>query len=298
MPVVRPKLRHGSRREYHSKPDVQTHVNSNSVYEAHYDESNQILNIRSGSGFFSNCSVFLYNIVQFYNSRHFLPRSIQLENRFMEMYRSPHVSSTRDVYFYTNESVVCTWRSPVVFDLWEQFNTPYKNLDFSSLNPLVDRYFSVQSGILDLKRALLSKYNIDPSKCIGVYHRGTDKRMETTLCPIPEFLNKITTLSVSDTQKIVLLTDSQFVIDAAVQKFADKVVLFEENKTSYNNNGIHTESSASQNHEMAKYLLAMVLILAECQILVTTSGNVALFISLFRKHGKSIHQVLNSRWYA
>jgi hypothetical protein len=170
----------------------------------------------------------------------------------------------------------------------------YKNIDFDNLYPFIKKYFTPSNEIINLQNFLINKYNINPEQYISVYYRGNDKCKEINLCNIKEFEQKIKNIY-NKNLKILLVTDTQNVLDYFINIFPD-LTFINENKVSSTNNGIHNENNSETNYNDIKYLFATFLIMSKCKYYICGSNNSALWTMFYRNNSNNIYQNSNNVW--
>jgi hypothetical protein len=213
------------------------------------------------------------------------------------MYK-PHPTDDVTLDFFCKPDEETIIKPGINFD-WDSQFTNYHNLDFDGMNPLLKKYFTPSTGILEIKNFLIDKYDIDIKNTIAVYYRGTDKKSETKLASYNSFYEKIDTLAKKYPQKKILLqTDTaQFVDYLKTKEHWHRVFMIDENFVSYEKNGIHNERTFSQNHSDMYYLFATFLIQADCMDYICSSGNCSIWTVLYRGSGANVYQFLNNVWY-
>ena len=88
-----------------------------------------------------------------------------------------------------------------------------------------------------------------------------------------------------DTQILIQTDDAKF-IDFMKSKNLNFIII-NENKTSYTDIGIHFERSNYDNYLDAKYFLATLLIIAESENIICSSGNCSIWIMFFRENANN-----------
>lgn len=255
-----------------------------------------IKHVNPHAGFFSNCSVILHDIVGFYNLNKKLPVAINTSNMF-NLYKKNGDDDIKDTFFYTDKDINIPNTNHIHISLYcYQFDN-YKKVPYKELTPFIRKYFRPSKHILELKQSIINKYNINPKKCVGVYYRGTDKFKETALDSFESFLLTIKNVTEHNDNTILLQTDSEPFLNYILNKnLAKKIIVISENAVSNKNTGIHYERSKVENFIEIQYLLATILILAECNALITSSGNVSIWMMFFRGCANNVYQSLNMNW--
>lgn len=163
---------------------------------------------------------------------------------------------------------------------WWSLN--YKNLPLFEFFVLIKQKFSVSEEVYSIREKLINKYNIEFDKVIGVHIRGTDKEKEISLNPLSVFINEINKqVRKFPNHKILLQTDDIKVQDYLNMYFKEKILYFSEIEPSKSKIGAHNISRKDPILFTQTYL-ATVLILSESKILITHTGNGALWEFIIR----------------
>jgi hypothetical protein len=233
-----------------------------------------------------------------------LPFHVDSSEQF-DLYKTEKGDIT-SVYFenYNDINIPIQYIKNIPIDYWNYQLTNYKLYDYLSVCPFVKKYFSPSLEIRNIQKDLLNDYNIQTNNCIAIYYRGTDKINETKIGDFNIYLDKLNeVLSINNAtnenktnenkMQVFIQTDSGPFLDFMKQNYPD-IIYFRNNKTSYTNGGIHYESSKSENHRDAKYLLASLLIISNCKYIICSSGNVSLWSLLYRGNANNVYQFLEN----
>jgi len=252
------------------------------------------------AGFFSCCSVKLFNIIEFIKKEKKLPAYVDSSQQF-ELYKSnPDKDVTYD-FFENYSSISIDFHSintkKINFNPLMHIGN-YSNINFKHLLPLVKKYFSSSKKVNDQIDLLKDKYKIEPENCIGVYYRGTDKSKETPVGTFDDFfLGVIKIIEENPTKSIIIQSDSKEFIDFIKKKNLNNAIFISDNVCSKTNMGIHNEQVGFQNYEQMFNLFATFLILSECKYIVCNSGNCSLWMMLYRGNNDNVLQFLNLKWF-
>jgi len=251
-------------------------------------------------GFFSCCSVRLYDIIKFFNSENKLPVLVDSTESF-GLYKK---DENHDLIFDFFEKYKTTnsneYSNVIPIDCWMFQFTNYKGIPYSRIIPFVKTFFKPNKSIKSISDNLIKQYNINLDNCIAVYYRGTDKKCETHIDSFDSFYNKIIDLLKSinnENIQILIQTDTQQFLDYIKPKLFDKnVIVIKENSTSTTERGIHNENNNIQNYNDIQILLSIILIMSKCRHIICTSGNVSVWTLFFRENAENVHQNLNCQW--
>lgn len=258
-----------------------------------------MLQVRNDHGFFSCCSVRLYEIINFYNKIGSFPPILDSTDMFLQ-YKPSAADVTFDFFEHYNKVEKQTSHPIPNIDAYMYQFTNYKDIPYASLKPYVKRYFTPSSQIKTRQQEIMSNYQIDPHNCIAIYYRGTDKQKETHVDTYESFykrLNYLLRLINKPNIQILLQTDTkQFQDYIKTNLTTHEVIVVEELATSTSNAGIHNERTNQENHDDMLNLLPVLLIAAQCKYFICTSGNVSVWALLFRGNADNVHQNLDRYW--
>ena len=257
-----------------------------------------MIKITHNAGFFSCCSVKLFEIIKFINSKKRLPDNVDSSEQF-RLYKKERCNKdiTFDYFGHYENVPDVNIIHPINYNHDHQFKN-YANLDYKCITPLIKKYFSPSAEINKIIYNIEKKYNIMCTNTLAVYYRGTDKITETQVASFNDFYNKIIEIvNINKDINILLQTDDAKFIDYINDKNLKNVVIIDENKTSYTNRGIHKEQSYSTNYQDMFYFLSTIIILSRCKYIICSSGNCSMWIMLYRENNKNVIQYLNGTWY-
>jgi len=246
--------------------------------------------VNHDSGFFSCCSMRLEKIVEYYNQYVQLPNSIDSSQQFL-LYRP----SVCEDYFLTVPTVRINQRT--AFENWYQFMN-YTILQFSSLLPFVRKYFQPTPAIEAIVSTMEKKYTLDYKNLCVLFFRGNDKATETQLPSYNDYIVRGKAIQQANPKiRFIVQSDELEFVAAMKQAFGSSIVVFTDEARM-----ISKESTSvdivfkKENHLYSKYFLAIVLILSKCRLIVCNSGNISLWIVLYRGSVEGVQQYLKGRW--
>ena len=247
----------------------------------------EILLVTHNAGFFSCYTIRLLNILSYFNKNKKCPKKIDSSKQFKDYknilnqdytYEYIKLNNTLDIE-YSNDIKITNENKE------EQFSN-YKNINFNIIRPFINNFFSPSDNILKIISDLEIKYNLDYENLAVFYYRGTDKYIETNKCKYDDYINKAIQIKKDNpTFKFLITSDEINLIKLFKNHFPDTRV-FEELLHNMNRSFIHSQ-----------FILANVLIMSKAKYIICTSGNVSLWIALFRGHNQNIHQYLSPKDY-
>lgn len=251
------------------------------------------------AGFFSCCSMKLFEIINYFNKHKKLPDSVDSSAQF-KLYKQNGYEN-EDVTFdyferYDHIPDEITWKEDIYYHWCQQFQN-YSEINYEKLIPFIKKYFSPSVEIKELCNKYIHKYNIDINNCIGLYYRGTDKHIETRIDSFDNYYDEINILmdiTRNENYQIFIQTDSSSFIDYMKEKCINKrIVIIDELSTSYSNLGIHFENSSEKNYEEMKHLFASFLILSKCKYIIHGSCNGSVWFTFYRGNNENTIQNLH-----
>lgn len=246
-------------------------------------------------GFFSCCSVALEKIILFHNEKNFLP-SVDRKAQY-SLYKDHENDSIN--HFFEIENTNFEFSPELIqeeLEIDHQFSD-YSLLNYPYIKKIIDIYFKPNDKIKQIEKNLVEKYNIDFSKIIAVFFRGTDKRPETTLPSYETFLEKIQQLKKENPDhKILIQTDELGFMNFIKPHLENPIEIIENKKIEYTNIwiGVHHTIPVGDRVLNGQTFLATVLIMSKCDKIIMNSGNIGLWTCLYRGHTNGVYQFLSN----
>ena len=248
--------------------------------------------VNHNAGFYSCCSIKLFDIIKYINKNKRSPDNIICNNQFIDYKNKHDLINNVDI---TNKFFDIDY-NPVIYDnniitssdeRELQFSN-YKLINFKDLNPLINKYFKPNEYILNIVSDIEQKLNIDYNKLISVYYRSTDKYKETNIPDIQEYIDIIKIIKKKNPNfKILFITDELKYLSHIKYIFKDDVFFVNElNEMLYKRGFVH-----------AIYMLSILLIVAKSHSIILNSCNVSNWIVLYRNNCNNVYQYLNPKEY-
>lgn len=269
---------------YHKLGDI-AHRNWEAETFGTWDEEGTFY-LNHDAGFFSNCSVTLFEIARAKQ----LTTQVDASNSF-SWHKS---SSTEDVWgkFFTLPIL----RQPSSYGYWGKtllHHNRYSMLNFQVIKPLLNSYFHPSDLVLSRQIELIKKYEIDLSKILTVNYRGTDKVKEVSSTPVDDWvsLTKTKLATLHPATRVLIQTDQKQVRDRFIEEFKGKVLYFEELPVTLGTKVIHEILEIDKRDSFAIDFFAATLIAANSHSVITHTGNVAFWTVLFRGNTFEVVQI-------
>jgi hypothetical protein len=260
-----------------------------------------MLKITHSSGFFSNCSYRLYEIIKYFNQNNKVPDTIDSTEQF-KLYK-PHCKKDNDItndYFINNNNLL-EYKQFIDFHWLFQF-IDYNKLNYKVLTPFIDKYFTPTEEIYNIISTLETKYNIDYQNTCVLFHRGNDKITESNICNYNETIEKANIIYNKDNNiRFLIQSDEIEFINTMREKFPNNIYFKQEIRAmtkclssvdlatrDIDNNNI--------NYKFSKNFLAITIIMSRCKYIVCGAGNCSLWIMFYRKNANNIFQFIENKW--
>ncbi len=258
-----------------------------------------MLTITHHGGFFSSCSVRLCRIIHYFLDKKELPNIVDTSKLYYLYNTNESVDNTFDFFeHYDNINEQITYEKHIDIDLNNYQFTNIKEVDYKPILLFVKKYFTPSKRIIDKQNELISKYKINVNNCIGLYYRGTDKRVETQIDSFESYYNILCELLTRDNNlQILIQTDSGPFLDFMKSKNLNNVIIIDEISTSYQYIGIHNENSREKNYTEIQTLFATFLIMSKCKYIICSSCNPIVWMMYYRGNSDNIYQNLDTIWY-
>ena len=257
-----------------------------------FTNDNGELVILHNSGFYSCCSIRLRKIINWYNEYKKLPIVDSAGQWGMYKDKEEDISTK---FFNTSTTLDMKYIDYVDFssDVIEDQFSNYSKINFDLVGFFIKKYYNVSDDVLLIKNKLISKYNIDIDKTIAVCYRATDKKKEVNIPSYQEMFSKIRNIqSQYPEHKLLIQSDEQEFIEASRQEFPYHIHFEESRKVSSNHRAVQFYFPQGEKVYHAQVFLAIMQILSECSRVILNSGNVGMWVCLFRNNTKGVSQYL------
>ena len=248
--------------------------------------------IRHNSGFYSCCSIRLRKIINWHNEYKKLPVVDSSNQWGMYKDREEDISTK---FFNTLSTLDMEYNDHIDFssDVIEDQFSDYSKINFNSVGFFIRKYYNVSNEVSLIEKKLTNKYHIDTNKTIAVCYRGTDKKKEVHIPSYQEMFDKIRSIqSQYPDYKLLIQSDEQEFIDASRQEFPYHIHFEESRKVSSNHRAVQFYFPQGEKVYHAQVFLAIMQILSKCSKVILNSGNVGMWVCLFRNSTKGVSQYL------
>ena len=299
------------------------------LYPAHFD--------CTIAGFFSNCSLALYNIVKYYNLTKSMPDNIDMSLLF-ELYKKyslDYSTSTRSLCkLLSIDDCICTICNPDLsddkwkyrysrccnktisyetnigpryfndymkpnesilkqssFKHWSQFH-PYTNELIDCVKPFALSTFSPSQHILNLVKEYENKYQINYDNTCVLFFRGGDKAREYKLPTYQEYIIEIRKNHEGAYLKYLIQSDESEFITEMMNKFTRSFYFKDEIRTLPRSRKGQVDKCITDvsNFEFTQKFLAIIIIMSKCKFVYCNSGNISLWIRIYRELNEGFNQ--------
>lgn len=264
------------------------------------DKGKSDLKIKSldQSGLFSYCSINLFKIIKAFK-RGIKIKSVKFENLKIYQKEDDEVSLHEILFDDKYQMIDIIEPSNISFPLRAK-DIFYKNTDIKNneVKKIIKNWFNPREDILKIKEEFINKYNISPKNTIGLYYRGTDTTVErkqmTRFSYIYNQMIKI--LNENEyIENILLQTDDKFFQDYILDMDINKnIKIIKELPAIYSTRGYHF-SNGYNKIDHAKNIMAVTLLLSECDTVLCNTSNLSRWINIFRDNSDKFYQCLGNR---
>lgn len=255
------------------------------------------LEITTGSGFFSCSTEALLHLVIYSSINGKLPDSVDRSKQY-DWHKSDFNSNLIPYYFM---------ESTETFDVFPgtQINTDgvysqfcdYRTIQFDMMKLYLEKYFKPSFRVEARKTEFIEKYAISPQNTCAVFYRGNDKVRETPIANYSEFISQAEQIKqLNPTIEFLVQTDEAEFLESFLQKFPNSKFIDEIPRISKQDACVTQIISKDQRPQFGIDFLSSVLILAECQYLITHSGNCGFWSVLYRGSFDGVRQWQNDHW--
>lgn len=252
--------------------------------------------LRHDAGFFSTTTIILFQIINAKKNKGINPSIIESSQVF-SWYRYTNANIFFDFFKISNIDSL-TNLSLIDFDYDLRGDLQFKKYSDYNLDiyyKYVDVYFNLSDNVMNIYNTIINKYNIDFENICCLFLRGNDKARE---CAIPDYNKYIVKgkeiLQYNPNIKFLIQSDEkEFIIEMCNNfpnhiVFADEIrVISKDTSRTVDNHG----RTPQINHKFALNFLAIVYIMSKCKYVICNSGNISVWILLYRKHINDFYQL-------
>tara|TARA_R110002012_G_scaffold15562_4_gene61690 strand:+ start:5793 stop:6635 length:843 start_codon:yes stop_codon:yes gene_type:complete len=259
-----------------------------------YTDKGGKLVIMHSSGFFSCCSIRLRKIINWFNEHEKMP-IVDSSNQW-QMYKDTQEDVSTKFFTTTNIDIKYTNHIDFSTDTIEDQVSNYSLINFNKVGNFIKKYFTVSDKVKILERQLIDKYQLDVDKTIAVCYRGTDKKTEINIPTYHEMFDKIQAIQLQyPNHKLLIQSDEKEFIDASKIEFPNHIHFHESIKVSSNQKAVQFYITPGDRVYNAQLFLAIMQILSKCSKVILNSGNVGMWVCLFRNNTSGVSQYLKSK---
>ncbi len=259
-----------------------------------YNLLERVLYCGHNSGFFSCCSVILWNMHELQKNHHTLPNRLDFSRGFQPYRTVAQHDMHQDMYSLFFQMTDTSPNSILPKLPRIDQHGIYRLLPYWRINPFIQQYFKPSDQALAVRDQLVKRYKIESSKTLAIVYRGTDKNTEVTLAKSDSYVllaRKL--LTANPEHRLWIQTDELSVREQFCHSFGDRCFFLNEMPVSSNGIVIHQQNDdilLMDRSDFGVLLVAVNSLLAQCDMVINHTGNMALWICLFRGHGRKVWQ--------
>jgi hypothetical protein len=261
-----------------------------------FNEKNESIIMTFNSGFFSTLSVRLHAIVKYYNIFKILPKNIDDTISLHRYKLLQHNGSNIGREFFNPCNIENQNKTFRAINYREGFQfSNYKKIDYPSITPLINQYFSPTEEIINSTNLLQEKYTITYDNTCVLFYRGLDKKTEFILPSYDKvFTQARIILEKNPNIRFLIQSDELEFIEAALCEFPGSIVFRDETRSATINNTTGTLEMIfrkdNNNLYYSKMFLSIMLLMSKCKWVICNTGNCSIWITLFRGNSVNVFQ--------
>jgi hypothetical protein len=169
----------------------------------------------------------------------------------------------------------------------------YADYPHALYSPLVQHYFSPSPAVTQLLEALIAKYSIRLDDLLCVCIRGTDKFVEVRPIDSALYIRRVETLlDQRPIRRVLIQTDQEQIARVFCRYFGDRCFRLSELPTTTGALAMHLTSAIDGRRlAFAKTVLAIILLMSKAGHVLTHTGNVGAWVSLYRGQRDGLFQM-------
>ena len=261
-------------------------------WRGQYDTQTRTLHCGHSAGFFSSCCVTLWTLQEVPRAGQPMPERIDFSASFAFFRNSEQQQGKADLYplfFRPGPAPAFPSDFPRI-----DHHGIYRFLDYARINVAMARYFRPSDEAERRRDELARTYRIDPATTLAVIYRGTDKGTEVRVASPEAYLAQARKLLVRNPGfRVWIQTDEPAVRSMFCRAFGERCFYLDEMPVSSDGRVVHEQEDSTLNMDRSEFgvlLVAVTSLLAQCAIVVNHTGNMALWVCLFRGHAHGVWQ--------
>lgn len=255
--------------------------------------------VSHNAGFFSCSSIALEQVMIFFNLNKRLPLSYDRSEEYLH-YKEHEKDNLIPVLFketdipieYTHDVKITSEKN------WFQWSD-YRNLCFEDIKPFTDRYFAPSDIVMNRIAELEAKYNIDYDKTVGILYRANDKIKECSIAPYHVFAERAAFLGIDEDVKYLLSPDETQMLDFCKITLGKERVIHPtewQHMPKDSNTAIFMHLKGQDRVQHAINVLASIIMISKCKDVITGTGNMSMWLALYRGDTIGFHQWKDNNW--
>jgi hypothetical protein len=265
------------------------------LYKNIEDIENENLVVHPGGGFFSNCTMRLFDIILYFNATKKIPIFVDSSQQFNLYKFNKNNEDITNAFFINIYDYDIKYNHKVDFKEKYQYIN-YKQINFKDINPFIKKYFSPSQTIINDIKYIETKYNIiNYNEICVLFFRGNDKITECELPSYYKFIEEAKKIYTQNNKiKFLIQSDEIEFIKTIINEFPNNSFYFKDETRCINKNNylsVDKINNNDLNFIYVQYYLAITIIMSKCKYIVCNKGNCSLWISLYKGNAEDIYQV-------
>jgi len=256
------------------------------------------LTIIHNAGFFSCCSVRLYNIINYFNKNKKLPEIVDSSQQF-KWYKANLNNNDITFIYFDNYNIYNTIIYKYKIDYHNSYQyLDYHNIKYDDIHPFIIKYFSPSQEIKKNIKELEEKYKIDYNNTCVLFYRGNDKNTETLICDYDQYIIYAQKILNSNPNIIFLIqSDETEFIEKMIDTFPqNSFYMKDEIRHIKKCNNTVDKLMKDEIDKFSKNYLGITIIMSKCKYIICGTGNCSIWIMLYRRNNKNVYQNRNGEW--
>jgi hypothetical protein len=259
-----------------------------------------VISKKHNAGFFSCCSVNLYDIIKYINHNSKIPNNVD-NSKQLTWYKNTNEKDkdiTYDYFEHYNNITDIEITYPITYHHNHQY-LDYSNLDYKNIIPIVKKYYSPAKNIINIINNIKQKYNLLYENICVLFYRGNDKKREIKLCGYDEYLKYANVIKENNPNILFLIqSDETEFIEFMTTKFPNNSFYFKDEIRHIKKcNSTVDKQMPNTNNEFSKYYLAITIIMSKCKYIICGTGNCSIWIMFYRENINNVIQNFKRTWY-
>jgi hypothetical protein len=247
------------------------------------------------AGFFSCCSMRIWQIILYIKNHNKKPDFIDNRESFIWYNSNKNIDIIPNFFHINNDEIIFDITYIDTINWGDNQFEKYSEFNFNKLNPLIQYYFSPSEIIINIINNINNKYSLNYENICAVFLRGNDKVIECNIPNYETYIEKINKIKENNQNiKFIFQSDETNFLEKMNELYPDNIIFYDEIRHIKQNKNLTVDNhgkTPESNYKYALNFLAIIYIISKCRYVICNTGNISMWIALFRNNTNNFIQL-------